>query len=354
MKYKKNLFANLAEENDGFKETFQAAKKIHKDNRIKYMIKRKRALILKIVLAILLVFSIVFSAFLYFFSGYSVDDNFDKSSESLGLVSDAKINNEVTNIAFFGLDTRKGEKVGRSDSIMILTLDGIHNKLKITSILRDSRVKIDGHGRDKLCHAFVYGGANLAVKTLNKNFRLDIRDYVALNFGQLIHIIDAVGGIDVKIKRSQVGEINGIIASTPEYCKSPKLSPFKQKSKVVHLNGAQALSYSRMRKKDDEPHRAARQRLIVDLLFQKILNVPPKEYPGLVRRLMPFTKTSLSFKDILKFVPFVLNKKPTIEKFVVPDNRDSEVKGGIINGVWYWTYSLKKYSVKLHRFLYEN
>ena len=353
MKYKKNKLSDFLEKNEGFQENFQAAKKQKKNDKIKYIVKRKRRLWLKISLTVLLLLSVIVSAFFYFFSELDIDTNFDKSDDALGLLSSAKIHKKVTNIAIFGLDKRKGENSGRSDAIMVVSFDGIHKKIKITSILRDTRLSIDGHGQDKLGHAFSYGGANLAVKTLNKNFHLDIRDYVALNFGQLIHIVDAFGGIDVKVAREHVSQINGIINSTPEYKKSPKLKPFKEKFKILHLNGAQALSLARMRKKDDEHHRAARQQIVLNLLLEKLTKMKATEYPGLLRRLMPYTETSLSLQDILGFVPFVLSGRPKMERDIIPHHDDPKLNYGIINGVWYWRYDLKRYSKILHDFIYE-
>ena len=360
MKYKKNKFNSFLDKNKGsgeksggkFKENFESVKKTKKNNKIKYSVKRKKRFFLKIFLAVLFFLGIVVAVVLYFFSGFKVDKTFDRSDYALGLMSGDKINNKVTNIAIFGLDKRKGENTGRSDAIMVASFDGIHKEVKIVSILRDTRLLIDGHGQDKLGHAFSYGGANLAVKTLNQNFNLDIRDYVALNFGQMIHIVDAFGGIDVKISRGQVNEINGVINSTPEYKKSTRIQPFKEDFKVVHMNGAQALSYARIRKKDDEHHRATRQQIILNLLFDKLMRMRPSEFPGLLRRLIPYTETSLKLQDILSFVPFVLKGRGKLKKDIIPHVNDPELNYGLINGVWYWKYDLKKYSQIVHNFIY--
>ncbi len=356
MKYKRSEFYNILnknDENDEFAKNFRAAKKSNKNNTIKYKIKRKRTFWIRLILLLLILIGAVVICFFYFFGGIKKDVNFDKSNEALGLDISDKIDNSVTNIAVFGLDKRKNENVGRSDAIMVVSFDGVHKKIKIVSILRDTRLPIDGHGRNKLGHAFAYGGPNLAVKTLNKNFGLDIRNYVAINFSQMIHIIDAFGGVDVKIKKEQVKEINGIINSTPEYRKSKMLAPFKEESKVVHLNGAQALSYARMRKKDDEHHRATRQQIIMNLLLDKFTKIPKKDYPGLLRRLVPFLETSLGMRDILGFLPFVLHGKPTLQRDIIPHINDKSLQYGYINGAWCWQYDLKKYSKILHKFIYE-
>ena len=94
---------------------------------------------------------------------------------------------------------------------MIATID-IHNKkLKLTSIMRDSYVNIDGHGLDKINHAYAFGKAPLAIKTLNENFDLNIEDFVAVNFSYLPKIIDKIGGIELDIDSEELEYINGYI-----------------------------------------------------------------------------------------------------------------------------------------------
>jgi len=371
-KYKKNNLRNLLEEEKkveedfGNKNKFKFSKKNEKRKKFKNKVFCKVPFFVKALIGLALFVGLFASAALYFFSGLKTDKNFDKSMEGLGLQKEEKINDRIINIAIFGLDKRKGEDTGRSDSIMVVSLDGVHKLIKVVSILRDTRLLIDGYGFDKLGHAFSYGGANLAVKTLNKNFKLDIEDYVSLNFSQMIHIVDAFGGVDTVIKRDQVDQINGVINSTPEYKNSARLAKFKEPEKFVHLNGAQALSYARIRKKDDEHHRATRQQIILNLLIQKLGRMNGKEYPGLLERLLPFTETSLTISDIfLKFFPLLLSIKSNasgngagntipIVKDIIPHDpdEDPDVKAGSIKGVWYWRYDIDKYAEKLHNFIY--
>jgi polyisoprenyl-teichoic acid--peptidoglycan teichoic acid transferase len=68
---------------------------------------------------------------------------------------------------------------------MVLTIDDKHNKLKLTSIMRDSYVKMEGRGQDKLNHAYAFGGPELAIKTINQNFNLNIKDFATVNFSTL-------------------------------------------------------------------------------------------------------------------------------------------------------------------------
>lgn len=344
---------------DKFNDIYMKASKDHK---LKYArggrgLKRKKRKGIKIICIISVVLALLIggaiSAFLYYFGGLNTDSDFAKVPQDLGLTSTDRINSNVVNIALFGLDKRANENVGRSDTIMVLSLDGIHKKIKLTSILRDSRVNIDGHGKDKLCHAYAYGGPKMAVKTLNKNYNLDIMNYVTVDFSQMVSVIDAVGGVDIELANEEVKAANGLIASTKEL-NSGEIPYFKGKSKVMHLNGAQAVAYARIRKIDSETKRAERQQKVMNALLEKVKGMSVVEYPNFVKQILPLVQTSLSYNDILGFIPFMASGKPNMETYKVPDANDPNVKGGIIDGVWYWSYNLSDYAKKLHNFIYNN
>lgn len=130
-------------------------------------------------------------------------------TKDIGINSnEPQVYEKVRNIALLGLDTRQDNNVGRSDAIVILTIDKEHNKLKLTSIARDTYVAIDGHSKDKLTHAYAYGKSQLAVKTLNQNFDLEIKDYVTMNFYGLARVIDYIGGVDINVTEAEKNELN--------------------------------------------------------------------------------------------------------------------------------------------------
>lgn len=141
----------------------------------------------------------------------------------------SEYSNSVINIALFGIDAQDGE-VGRSDSIIIATIDTTHKKLKLTSIMRDSYVTIADRGQDKINHAYAFGGAQLAIKTLNENFDLNIEDFVAVNFTTMPKIINKLGGVTIDITSEEVSHIPGIDTAG-----------------TYNLTGEQALAYSRIR-----------------------------------------------------------------------------------------------------------
>ena len=110
---------------------------------------------------------------------------------------------KVTNIALFGVDSRAGEG-SRSDAMMILSVDSKRGCIKLSSLMRDAYVAVDGHGQTKLCHAYAYGGPELAVKTINQNFQMDIREYATVNFTQMADIVDAVGGVELEVSEGEM------------------------------------------------------------------------------------------------------------------------------------------------------
>ena len=133
-------------------------------------------------------------------------NNITTNPDDLGFES--VIDKKITNVALFGIDSRQVDSfTGLSDSIMILSLNSETKKVKVISVMRDSLVPITYNGKT------VYGkinsaykkGPEVAIKTLNTVFGLDISEYATVNFYGMADIIDAVGGIDVELTK---GELN--------------------------------------------------------------------------------------------------------------------------------------------------
>ena len=135
----------------------------------------------------------------------------------LGITTDKY--SSLKNIALLGLDTREDNNVGRSDAVVILTVDKKHKKLKLTSVARDTYVAIEGRGNDKLTHAYAYGKNQLAVKTLNQNFGTEITDYVTFNFFGMSRVIDYIGGVTIDVTEKERVEMNEYLSrnARPRY-----------------------------------------------------------------------------------------------------------------------------------------
>ena len=109
---------------------------------------------------------------------------------------------DYRNIAIFGVDSRDDnlDKGNRSDCIIIASLNNKTKEVKLVSVYRDTYVQIEGHGLDKITHAYSYGSAPLAISTLNTNFDLNIKEFVTVNFDVVAEAVDKLGGITIDIE----------------------------------------------------------------------------------------------------------------------------------------------------------
>ena len=175
--------------------------------------------------------------------GYHYDSSLSGEDLSAGIQADENI----TNIALFGLDTRPGDEKSHSDCMMIVTVDNTRGKIKLSSLMRDSLVEIDGVGEDKLNAAYFRGGPSLAIRTINENFGTDIKDYIAVNFEQVVEIVDALDGIEINVaSKDELTELNRVIRDYGLE-QGKEFSPV-EKTGLQTLDGVQALCYGRIRK----------------------------------------------------------------------------------------------------------
>ncbi|MEG0308146.1 MAG: LCP family protein [Clostridium sp.] len=275
------------------------------------------------------------------------DLGIDKSNNS----SSSNGDNKIKNILLLGIDQSEGD-VGRSDAIMIATFDSKHKKLKVTSLSRDSYVNIDGHGYDKLTHAYAFGKEELAIKTINQTFGLDITDYAKVNFTELEEIIDSLGGIELTINNEEVEFINKYIRDlsadkniTPTYINS---------SGKQAVTGLQATAYSRIRATSGgDDKRTERHRMVLTAIFNKVSNVGVLKLPSVVNSILPNVKTSLSTSEIISIGTKVLNSGMSeIEQLRFPLSICS--KPDTINGIDYTTFDEPLTKSQIQDYIYRD
>lgn len=281
----------------------------------------------------------------YYMMGGLNSGSLPRDDDSLGITSDSKFG--VINIAFFGVDTRDDSDTGRSDAMMIMSIDVLHGDMKLISLLRDSKVPIEGHGETKLNHAYAYGGAPLAVKTINSVFHTDIKEYVTVNFNQLSGIVDAVGGITLDISEAERGEINHLIDE-----QFPG-SPYLESSGTVTLTGDQAISFSRIRSIDSDNARTDRQQEVLNGIFTSFKNMSVLEYPRFVHDFSKSAETSIGTLDAFKLAPIVFHDFEP-ERYTVPDIQyETDLDGHKdSDGLWYWHYNLENAAARIHSILW--
>ena len=201
------------------------------------------------------------------------------------------------NIAIFGIDSREDtySKGNRSDCIIIASMKNTTKEVKLVSVYRDTYVQIEGHGLDKITHAYSYGEAPLAIKTLNTNFDLNITEFVTVNFDAVKEIVDDVGGISMNITQEEVSHISGI-----------------KSAGTYNLTGEQALAYARIRYAEGGDYkRTERMRDVLTAVLNKVKTFSISELNQFIDKVLPKVYTNITAADVFSMIPSLASIKVT-------------------------------------------
>jgi polyisoprenyl-teichoic acid--peptidoglycan teichoic acid transferase len=207
------------------------------------------------------------------------------------------IDPNVVNILVLGLDTRTPGGNGRSDMNMIVSIDHTNKTIKLVSILRDTLVPIEGHDWNRLNSAYAFGGPGLTINTINDAYKMDIQRYIKIDFFAIKDIIDAVGGVDIIVKQSEIDYLH-----TYGY----KVS---NGAGVKHMDGNLALEYARIRKIDGDFQRTQRQRNVLTAALAKVRAMGVVQAIDLMTTLLPQVKTNIDTNDAIDLAKEVIAMK---------------------------------------------
>jgi LCP family protein required for cell wall assembly len=211
-----------------------------------------------------------------------------------------------TNILLLGTDDRDANSsAGRTDVMIIASLNPDTGEIKLNSLARDMFVQIPGGGAHRINEAHAYGGPNLAMKTVNELFDMNITKYVRVNLHGVVDIIDVFGGVDIELIEGEAAEINYNVAVSEDYEgfeKNPNRVPIpKDKIGLTRLDALQALGYARIRHIDSDFARTNRQRILLDKLLEMAMSdVTPAKMVLLANVMIPYTATNLALSDIVR------------------------------------------------------
>lgn len=204
------------------------------------------------------------------------------------------------NVLLLGVDDLR-DGAQRSDAVIIASIG--YGRFKLTSIMRDTQVEIPGHGPGKLNAAFTYGGPELAMRTLNQNFGLNIMHYALVDYVALVRVIDAIGGVELDLTEAERERLNVAMLKTRSVFEPLGYVAHEvtQYGENIHLDGLQALSYARLRKIDSDFVRTSRQRTLLNAIVKKLRNHlwNPVMLTGLTRVVMEAVHTNMSVMQIL-------------------------------------------------------
>jgi len=300
--------------------------------------KKKRHAGLFILFLCLIILGFVFN---YYFGGLNVKPITGNRSE-LGISPNVVSDPNIVNIALFGVDSREDSFEGRSDTIMVLSLNKKKRQIKLISIMRDSYVDIEGCGKDKITHAYVWGGPLLAIKTLNQNFNLDIKSYVTVNFHSMAKIVDAFGGSYVEITSGEMTEINNNLnlLLNDEPNANVLSSDYLNEYGWLKLNGNQAVAYSRIRNIGGDEERVVRQQLVLRGLSQSSKELSLLEYPEVVRIILPMCETSMGHFKLASFIPSLMSGAE-IETLSLPSFAENPEGGFTEERSWIFIFDIE-------------
>ena len=229
--------------------------------------------------------------------------------------------NYVTSVLVIGTDGRTEDDKGRSDSMILVSINKKTKKITMTSFMRDCCVDIPGYGEDKLNAAYAYGGTELLMDTIEKNFRVKIDDYILINFNTFAEVIDAANGIDVELSDEEAQEVNNILISeVNELMGDERESDLLEHGGKLHLSGKQALSYSRIRKVGNSDfERTSRQRRVMSELISKARSGGISFVRKVAKNALPSMVTNMSTKELYLLslrLPFII--KYDTEQIQIP------------------------------------
>ncbi len=194
----------------------------------------------------------------------------------------------VVNILLVGQDRRPGQGRQRSDSMILITLNKATKAVTLTSFMRDSYVQIPGYEPNKMNAAYAFGGMKLLSETMQVNFGVEVDGCVEVDFNGFEKVVDLLGGVDVKLTAAEVKYMN-------------HGTNWGLQVGMNHLNGEQALWYSRIREIDSDYQRARRQRTVIMAIIEKYKTLPVLEMIDMLEDILPLVTTNMEKSEIIGY-----------------------------------------------------
>lgn len=229
---------------------------------------------------------------------------------------------EMRHLLLIGLDARPGEQTGRSDTMIIVTLDPDENTIKLTSIMRDLYVEIPGHKNNRINAAYVFGGPELLMETIEVNFGIHIDSYIAVDFSMLGTLIDSIGGLTLNVENEYyMRRINAVIKEDNKVLGIDVNDQLLTEPGEQLMTGKQAQAYARYRygTSDGDFGRTARQREVITKIFEKLGDMTVIELMSLVVDNSKNIYTNISVSDLASFAPVLVSMRDAqIEELRLP------------------------------------
>jgi LCP family protein required for cell wall assembly len=349
--------------------------------------KRKKKKIAKIIIAVLVVLIILAGAFFAIYANGLIDEILNNSSSTYsddgdeepwqGMDGDVEnfdpitetdasqlsslqdmiktwyyngtpcSSSKVLNVLLIGEDTRGTEILDdgtRADAAIIASINSETKTITLTSVLRDTYAYFESTPNDvttgqfgKINGAMSIGNIKAYINCVENLYKIDIDNYVIVNFDSFETIVDTLGGVELEITDKEINEINN---HQKRYNNTTITKTYSGTSGTMKLNGKQALAYCRIRKLDSDNKRADRQKTCLVQLFNQANDASTSQIIKLVKQMIPYVSTGFSKSDIIKIAKYALTQdwlSYDVQTTSVPDYRINEKgSGGKYYGAWCW------------------
>ncbi len=276
------------------------------------------------------------------------------NAENLNISDEVEHETGYVNVALFGLDSRENDlgKGNRSDTIMIASLNRETKEVKLVSVFRDTLLELEDGSYNKANAAYAFGGPEEAVSMLNRNLDMNIEKYVTVNFNALVDVIDALGGLDVTMTAEEVGHMNNYCVETSKVTGKDYERIDPQEAGTYHLNGVQAVSYSRIRyTAGGDFLRSARQRTILMMIADKAKTMGISELNKIADDVFPQISTNFTLTEMLGYLKDIADYKIG-ETIGFPEDNTTDTLNEV--GSVVIPNSLTQSVQDLHQFLFGN
>lgn len=250
---------------------------------------------------------------------------------------------KVLNVLLVGEDTRGSEILDegtRADSAIICSINAETNEITLTSILRDAYAYFESTPQDgttgqfgKINGAMSIGDIGAYINCVENLYKIDIDNYVIVNFSSFEAIVDSLGGVELTVTSREINEIN---SHPKRYGNVTIEQTFEGTEGKMKLNGKQALAYCRIRKLDSDNMRADRQKTCLLQLFNQAKKASPTQLIKIVKELIPYVSTGFNKQEILKIAKYALTENWLSYKTTMHSVPEHNLKGGTYYGAWCW------------------
>lgn len=196
---------------------------------------------------------------------------------------------DLVHIMLVGQDRRPGENyLTRSDAMILCTFNKQTKAITLTSFMRDLYVEIPGRKPDKMNAAYQWGGMSLLRETMMENFGIPVDAFVEVDFSGFMQVVDILGGVDIRLTQAEAEHLNN-------------LHGWNLRAGTNHLNGDQALQYSRIRAIGNDFGRTERQRNVINSIIAGCKGMSISQLNELLNRILPLIATDIDDKEIFNY-----------------------------------------------------